>query len=373
MKKFYSLLVLSLVFIVACESSGENESSDDKKKEITINQPPSGDYFIGIQQGESSHESQPVWTTDYITYTQLTDEFEDGVAKLWLDNDTIVLQGFQNINGDGKYNLYFASINDLKNFITIKSIYQVNYAAVINGVVVAYSEFGHTGSCQVGSTEITWQSKLPTGTEIRAPFRVSRGELIAQATINGSDGYALTKDNGLTWSFNLAAYGNGDIELIDGKSWSVDDTSWGYITSNDFANGVWTSDSFNAFLEGNTTNISGQFNVSGAKMVMHTNDWRIYGYIEKDSANMLFHYPAVNKSTNNGLTWTTSLLTGVTADPDNIQSKVHTTSSLTIVEYSIDGTHIPEFYSSTNGIAFTKMTYSNELANNLNSAWQYIR
>jgi hypothetical protein len=368
-----SLLIFSIFLsVVSCESS-EGNSSSEKEKEITINQPPSGDYFIGVQDGELSNENQPAWTEDFVTYTQITDEFEDGIANLWLDNDTLVILGYQNISTDAKYDIHFASINDLKNFRTVKSIYNIEYAAIINGTLVAYNVFNQLGYCEAGNSDITWLAKLATGTQINGPFRVSRGEIIAAANINGVSGIAKSSDSGLTWNINTVAYGDGDIELIDGKSWSRGSTSWGYISSNDFANGTWTSDSFSESLEGNTTNVTGQFKVGSSKILMHDSDWRIYGYIEKDSANTLYHYAAVNKSTDDGLTWTTSLLTGSSDNPEKIQGRVRSTSSLTIIEYAVDGTHLTDYYSSTDGVSFTKIIVSDAFRNNMNNNWQFVR
>ena len=348
-----SLISYILLLIISCD--GADKKSDDDKKEITINLAPSGDYYIGVKDGEFTHESQPFWTTDFVNYTQLTNQFDGGISKLWLNNDTIVFLEFQSPT-TAKYNLSFGSMSNLKNLTTITSIYNVSYAAVINGVVVAYSEFGHVGYCLAGNSEIAWQSRLPDGTTINGPFRVSRGEMIAAARINGLDGYAKSTNNGVTWSFNTVAYGNGDIELIGTKSWSLSATSWGYIESNDFANGTWTTDTFNENLEGNTTSINGQFKTTSDKMLMFPNDWRIYGYIEKDSNQTLYHYPAVNKSTDDGKTWVTSLLTGGFPKPDKIQGQVYATSTLTVLEYQENLMPQPEYYSSTDGIAFTKMS-----------------
>jgi hypothetical protein len=367
-----SLIFSALLLIFSCESGSENSSSDGKV-DIKINKPPSGDYYIGVSYGEFTRDNQPVFTTDFETYTQITNQFTNGISSLWLDNDTLVVAEFQD-SETAKYSIFFASVDDLEHFTTVTSIYRVSYAAVINGGIVAYNEFNQIGTCLAGQTDITWQTKLPTGTGITGPFRVSRGAMIAPASINSSDGYAISTSKGLTWNFNIPNYGNGDIELIDGKSWSVSQESWGYITSNDFANGAWVTDSFNDFLEGNTTTQSGIFKTQSSKMLMFPNDWRIYGYIENDSNQTLYQYSAVNKSTDNGVTWTTSLLKDGFSEPDKVESRIFATSSLTILGYQENLMPQPEYYSSTDGVTFTKMSTDADFLNTLlNSTWTYVR
>ena len=377
-KLLIGTLVLSNLFIF---SSCKKDSDDDDEtgggtKEFTINVPPTNsDYYIGNKSNSAYTKSYASWTTDFSTYTQFTDEFSN-VASVYVDNDTVIIVGNQDA-ASAKYFIYFTSINDLKNFKKVESIYSPSLVSVINASVVTYnSTFNQTGYCRtkLGETAVTWNA-LPSGHTISS-MKVVNNEILGKATVNGVDTYLRILDDGLSKNFNAFDVGNfnpSTLDYFDNKTWGLSPESWGSITTNDLANGTWTKGTFSSFIDGNTTDTVGTFRTTNSPIQMLATEWRIYGTIESTYDGT--HYPCVNVSTDNGGTWATSFLVGMNKYSNNTSFPeiILSSTGITIIDTQTSSDNPPGIYSASDGINFSIMTASQLADYNLLGNKTYVR
>ena len=361
--KIYRITVLMALLVAGFSSCKKDDDEEPPSTSYETNRPPeSGAYFVGQQANADQTNFYAAWTTDFETYHAFTDQF-DNVGSVVVNGNMVMIAEWQD-QATALYYIHFASLDNLSDFTTIESIYSPELMAIANGTVVTYSgTFSRTGYCRTGQgeTTVTWTSE-PADHTISS-LKVFDGEVLGKANVAGNSSYVYFTENGTQPNFNTPGYIATSYESIDSETWALNAASWATISSNDWANGIWNVGVLNTITDGNSTSIPGNFMAGNNVMQRVGGEYRVYGYIEEDDGQNITRHACVNISSQQGAanTWTTSLLAEI--PEGDAYSIPFSSSTITVLHYQEQTMNEPDYYSSSDGIHFTKWTNPERIAN----------
>ncbi|MCB0802296.1 MAG: hypothetical protein KDB74_04295 [Flavobacteriales bacterium] len=344
------IALLSIAMISSCSKEDDEVKKEETNTTPTIetNSPPSGNYYTGILYGDI--HAYPVWTADFVTFNKFTTQFESqNVSRVKVENDTVLI-AYSDIH-QLNY-IAYAPVNALNNFKVISSSEPISEFSILNGIIIVYAVDGlnkYTGYCNLnlGMSSIQYGSVLSSTVEF-SDFVNTGSAIIANHNNNSAYKMAYTTD-GMTWNIPGTIDG-GRFEVFGGKTWRFSALKYEYTTDTDLSSATWNTtilhlDSLN------TTDTSGPFSESYLD-VNSASSWRSYGRINNGGAS----FPALNTSTDQGLTWHTQLLTSIPNVNDNsyLDGQYFTINSLTIWNNNNTNYSFPiGVYTATNGVDFT--------------------
>jgi hypothetical protein len=338
-----------IFFIQSCKKEDDGSTT---KPAVTVNEPPASNYIYGslFTSFSTGTALKSNWTTDGKEFFAFTDEFTG-----WSENvvnicgDRLVLSYSRNSN---QYVAAFAPLNDLKHFTKVNSSRMMSDVALINGVVVATASDGNNfyrGSCdtKAGESEMSFQL-LPAST-IFNQLQLMGNLLICNVQTGGGQALAYTLD-GINWTITNEPSSGCNYYYFDGKIWAISYNTVSTNAGTDLSTG-WTTVTLNSLL--NNSDTSGSFYPALGRIIPRSSDWLLYGSISSTSTGI--HYPCVNRSTDQGQTWTTIFLTGIApyTNNSNWSGQIASTNSVLILDIQSGNTVTDGIYSSSNGLDFT--------------------
>jgi len=303
-----SILLVTALFLLSCKKNKKDSeptpSPTPPGPTDTYNPPPaSGDYYFFIDGANNPTLS---WTKNFTDFRIYSSKL-DGVNIFGFGNDTIVVYKGGTI--------YFGNVYNPSEMKTITCSKYVQYLSCINNVVVCYAVDGNNyylGSCDYknGERDITF-NLLTVGETITSPIQHAGNELLAGGyNSSASLSFLAVSRNGKNWSYKgvpssfpttfnsiYKNYGNAYYAINPYFVKTTIDTS--------FASGSWSNTTFNSGQ--NTSDTAGYFNNDVLRKVGV--NWISYGSVYSSASGN--YIPAKNISTDNGATFTTTLLTGL--------------------------------------------------------------
>ena len=313
------IALLFIAFITSCSSDDDKDEVAPVGPSFETNTPPSGNYYSGVLYDDLG--GYAAWTADFETYNKFTDEFNQ-VYNVKVENDTLLI-AYRDIHQ--LHFIAYAPVDNLADFKVISSSEPIEEFSILNGVIIVYAVDGlnkYTGyaSLNQSMTYVQYVSTLsPTVTF--SGFTNTGNAIVASHQDNAPPNMAYTTD-GITWNVSATISG-GRFEVFDGlhlDSLNTTDTS--------------------GLFEGSFLDVNSSFN------------WRFYGSI----FNGTTAYPALNISTNQGLTWSTQLLPSINSvdDHSNLYGEYYSINSLVIWKNTNTNSKFPiGVYSAANGIDFS--------------------
>ncbi len=306
MKKLYFvLLLIPFLFVNGCKKKDEGQPAPEgtPPPPDTYNPPPTegGYYFFKkIVSGELC------WTKNFSDNRFFSSKLKNiGVFGFGKDTVLVYQQG----------NIYFGNIFNPADFKSITCSRYVKYISCINNVVVCYAEDNNNyylGYCDYknGERAVTF-NLLTNGEHLTSPIQYV-GDLLIAGGYNNSANLkfiAITR-NGKTWSYKgvpyfISTYSDAIFKNYNNTYYSINPNSFNSTTDTSFASGSWSTNFVN--ITQNTSDSSGYFQSMFLRKM--GTSWISFGSIHSSVSGK--NIPAKNVSTDNGVSFTTSLLNGL--------------------------------------------------------------
>ncbi len=359
MKNQILSLMLLLVVVLSFTNCKKKDTTEDIVEPVVVTNPApvGGDYWLTTMP--YSQNNSVFWTQDFETFHELSTDLKSA-TQVFLMGDTLI------VNCNSK--IYYGSATNPSGFKSISSSMTASKIGYINGILVATSVDGnnyYVGYCNTkkGETSInyTFLSSINY-----SDFKYVRNTLITNITTGmGSTGaFSYFSNDSLKWMattfpFSNGKYYDGSNNMIIGFDGNIHTTS-----DIDLNTATWN----HIYVSGNYTNNSDSSgNFMSSSYFNINNEWKVYGTISSSITGNTIS--AVNVSTDQGATWQTTLLTGITYEHyyDSYtcfvsktttfmvgQSKVYKSTDGINFTQILSGTSADEFYSATSNAVYVK-------------------
>jgi len=348
---FLVTILLSLGILLSCKKKDKTSPAPTTPSgpTETYNPPPSGGGYYFFINSENSAIS---WTKNFTEAKEYNSKLT-GISTFGLGKDTLVVYK----NGT----IYFGNIYNPSDMKTITCSRYVQYLSCINNVVVCYAVDGNNyylGYCDYknGERAITFNF-LTNGEYISGPIQHTGGELIASGYNNNlSVNFIAITRNGKNWSYkglpsgvpsgNDVAYKN-----YNNTYYAISPYNFKFTNDTSFASGSWSSNSVGIWQNNSDTTGSFQSDV----LRKHGTNWISYGNVYSTASGK--YLAAKNVSTDNGVTFSTTLLNGLPVKQCNFAfTKTHILA-MVYDDVASNGTY--KTYISSDFLNFTQLNNAN--------------
>ena len=354
----YLLSIFFLFFLMqSCEDEDDGETPT-VPQQVQTNAPPASNYFFGIKSDRSgSNAHHPAWTTDFMNYNVITDQY-NFIDFIDIGGNNIALAEFVSNN---EYRIHYGTLDNLTNLQTLTTFNRVSDLVILeNGEIIVLSIDGNNyriGGVDRQNNSINF-NMLTGGQTIQALHNVGNA---AAGTVDGQTGpLLLSTKNGDTLNFNASPFNNPrKYERINNTFWAIGQGEWATATGSDINTASWTATGIQTN-QSNTTDSIGGFSSSSNLQIVN-GEYRLYGLINTSHWSL----PCVNISTDNGQNWETKFLTGLPIfNGGSFSIEVQSSPSLSMMTVFSGSAPLEEgIYSSANGIDFTKWQDADAVAN----------
>ncbi len=304
-KSTLALIAISILIFSSCKKDKKNNNPAPVPPgpTDTYNPPPAGGgYYFCFKK----NSTDLCWTKNFTDLTMFSSKLK-GTQIIGFGKDTLVAYC------DGK--IYFGNVLNPSDFKSITCSKFPKYISCINKVIVCTAIDGfnyYLGYCDYknGQTQVTY-SLLNSGRYFTSPIQHTGTELIATAYDNNISAsiVAYTRD-GINWAYKGAPISfptGSDMQFKNYSNvyYAIGNSNVKSTTDTSFATGSWTT--LNLNINQNTSDTSGFY--QSEILRKDGNNWVSYGFVYSNvSGNQV---PAKNVSTDNGATFTTTLLNGL--------------------------------------------------------------
>lgn len=346
-----SILILSLVLLISCKKDKNNSDPTPVTPAPvdTYNPAPAGGGYYFAKKNTSS---ELCWTKNFSDFNLFSSKLKN-VTTFGFGKDTFVV--FQD------WNIYFGNIYNPSDMKTITCSRYVQYLSCINNVVVCYAIDGNNyylGYCDYknGEREITFNF-LNNGETITSPIQHTGSELIAGGYNSSvSTPFLAVTKNGKNWSYkgvpsSFPTYNDAIFKNYNNTYYALNKFTIRTTTDTSFASGSWSNNIINFWP--NTSDTIGSY--QSEFLHKDGSNWVSYGCIASVASGK--YIPAKNTSTDNGATFTTTLLTGLPLE--QYFYAVTKTHALAIVYDNVANNGTYKTYISSDFVNFSQTTILN--------------